>query len=85
MPPNTTDTMHTPKIKSALELMRTSINGRLDGYQHEGVRWMLFRELESEVPSGILADDMGTGLRPRATRVLRTRVVGCGFWGALAD
>ena len=78
MPPNTTDTMHTPKIKSALELMRTSINGRLDGYQHEGVRWMLFRELESEVPSGILADDMGGLPRPHCGS-LRS-VVGVLFW-----
>ena len=85
MPPKTMDTMHTPKIKSALERMRSSINGRLDGYQHEGVRWMLFRELESEVPSGILADDMGT-LRGSAP-VRRLAALGCVcvdvLWGSL--
>lgn len=41
----------------------SSIKGRLDGhYQHEGVKWMINRELQDHSPKGgILADEMGLG------------------------
>ena len=55
-----------PQVTRAYNLARTSIKGRLDGhYQHEGVMWMLGRELSPSPPGtppgGILADDMGLG------------------------
>lgn len=58
MPNNTTITTTT-----AYQIALSSIKGRLDGhYQHEGVKWMLDRELQNEEPKGgILADEMGLG------------------------
>lgn len=51
-------------VKQAYTKAQSDIKGRLDGhYQHEGVKWMLTRELDGcEVGrGGILADDMGLG------------------------
>ena len=49
-----------------------SINGRLDGhYQHEGVKWMLAREMTEGPKGGILADDMGLGKTMQAIATMR--------------
>lgn len=54
-----------PHVRAALETMQGTLRGRLDGaYQHEGVRWMLQRELGElggTPRGGFLADDMGLG------------------------
>jgi len=57
----TTKTLN--QIRQAYSKAQSDIKGRLDGhYQHEGVKWMLGCELNSEVGcGGILADDMGLG------------------------
>ena len=48
-------------MDNAYELAKSRIKGRLDGhFQHEGVRWMLGRELACG-GGGVLADDMGLG------------------------
>lgn len=50
-------------VHGAYNKALSQIKGRLDGhYQHEGVKWMLSRELQNDVPKGgILADEMGLG------------------------
>lgn len=50
-----------------------NIKGRLDGhYQHEGVKWMLSKELQNDTPKGgILADDMGLGKTMQAITTMR--------------
>ena len=49
-------------LMRALETSRASFNGRLvSPYQHEGVKWMLCRELTSDAPGGLLCDEMGLG------------------------
>lgn len=60
-------------MKAALDRARDNIKGRLDGhYQHEGVRWMLYRELyPKEAKGGILADDMGLGKTMQAIATMR--------------
>jgi len=63
---------YTPKIKAALDVMKEKLVGRLEGhYQHEGVRWMLYRELETDEPGGILADAMGLGKTMQAIALMR--------------
>jgi len=59
-------------VKAALDRMNTSLKGRLQGrHQHDGVRWMLKRELELPAPNGgILADDMGLGKTMQAIAVI---------------
>ena len=54
-----------------------NIKGRLDGhYQHEGVKWMLKRELQNQYPKGgILADDMGLGKTIQAITVMQGNVM----------
>lgn len=63
----------TPALKAAFDRMKQGIKGRLDGhYQHEGVKWMLHRELEPTVgKGGILADDMGLGKTMQAIAAMR--------------
>lgn len=63
----------TPAIKEAIERANQGIKGRLDGhYQHEGVHWMLQRELLPEIAKGgILADDMGLGKTMQAIATMR--------------
>lgn len=63
---------HTQRIKLALEKMTSKLTGRLEGsYQHNGVRWMLYRELECSIKGGILADDMGLGKTIQAIGLIR--------------
>jgi SNF2 family DNA or RNA helicase len=62
--------------KSLAECYKTAtsdIKGRLDGhYQHEGVKWMLSRELQNETcKGGILADDMGLGKTMQAITTMK--------------
>lgn len=51
------------RTQNAYRRSLSSIKGRLDGhYQHEGVKWMLNRELQdNNLKGGILADEMGLG------------------------
>lgn len=79
-------------VRQAYAKAQTDIKGRLDGhYQHEGVKWMLTRELDGcEVGrGGILADDMGLGktmqmiatMRGNPMRTLIVTIVGTvGQW-----
>lgn len=51
-------------VQNAYKRALANIAGRLDGhYQHEGVKWMINRELQedNEPKGGILADEMGLG------------------------
>ena len=60
--------------EAAYNLAKRTIKGRLDGhYQHDGVRWMLARELTAPDGwrGGILADDMGLGKTMQAIATLR--------------
>lgn len=62
------------KVTEAYERAKSKIKGRLDGHlQHEGVKWMLSRELDetSKVRGGILADDMGLGKTMQAITLMR--------------
>jgi len=53
---------HSAVIKGCIDKMNSKIKGRLEGhYQHEGVRWMLQRELDPVIKGGMLCDDMGLG------------------------
>lgn len=54
---------HSSIVKSAYKKAVDGIKGKLEGeYQHEGVLWMLNRELSpTSGKGGILADDMGLG------------------------
>ena len=66
--------LHTMAAETAYNLAKRTIKGRLDGhYQHNGVRWMLARELTSKDGwrGGILADDMGLGKTMQAIATLR--------------
>lgn len=66
--------VRTPALKEAYAKATNTINGRLDGhYQHDGLRWMLHRELNNgDYPQGgILADDMGLGKTMQAIALLR--------------
>lgn len=78
-------------VKLAYSKAQSNIKGRLDGhYQHEGVKWMLHRELNVEVgKGGILADDMGLGktmqiiatMRGNSMKTLIVTIVGTvGQW-----
>lgn len=61
-------------LSNAYAKAKSDIKGRLDGhYQHEGVKWMLKRELESNngPKGGILADDMGLGKTMQAISTMR--------------
>lgn len=60
-------------INDAYTQSKARIKGRLDGhYQHEGVKWMLQRELVDQDPKGgILADDMGLGKTMQAIATMR--------------
>ena len=62
-------------MEQAYNKAKAGIKGRLDGhYQHEGVKWMLKRELEVEeggARGGILADDMGLGKTMQAIACMR--------------
>jgi SNF2 family DNA or RNA helicase len=60
-------------LKKAYTKAITDIKGRLDGhYQHEGVKWMLNRELNALVgKGGILADDMGLGKTMQTIATMR--------------
>jgi SNF2 family DNA or RNA helicase len=60
-------------VTTAYARAKSSIKGRLDGhYQHEGVKWMLERELvPNEGRGGILADDMGLGKTMQAIAVMQ--------------
>jgi SNF2 family DNA or RNA helicase len=55
--------LYSAPISKCIERMNATLKGRLEGhYQHEGVRWMISRELQCEnAKGGILADDMGLG------------------------
>ena len=59
--------------QKAYKQAQAGIKGRLDGhYQHEGVQWMLRRELETlSARGGILADDMGLGKTMQAIATMR--------------
>jgi len=63
----------TKDINAAYGKAQSSIKGRLDGhYQHEGVKWMLKRELcDGDGKGGILADDMGLGKTMQAIATMR--------------
>lgn len=89
---------NTKALKEACAKAHKDIKGRLDGhYQHEGVKWMLHRELNhsAEGKGGILADDMGLGktmqtiatMRGNPTSTLIITIVGTvGQWrDALID
>lgn len=80
-------------VRQAYAKAQNDIKGRLDGhYQHEGVKWMLARELDRSVEvgrGGILADDMGLGktmqmiatMRGNPMRTLIVTIVGTvGQW-----
>jgi SNF2 family DNA or RNA helicase len=58
-----TSSQSSPIVKSAYNKAVGGIKGKLEGeYQHEGVLWMLDRELSPTTGrGGILADDMGLG------------------------
>lgn len=60
-------------LQQAYAKAQSGIKGRLDGhYQHEGVKWMLHRELHSSIgKGGILADDMGLGKTMQAIATMR--------------
>jgi len=59
------------KVTDAYEQAKKLLKGRLDGhYQHEGVKWMLERELDKR-HGGILADDMGMGKTMQAIGLMR--------------
>jgi SNF2 family DNA or RNA helicase len=60
-------------LSTAYAKAQSGIKGRLDGhYQHEGVKWMLARELTPPTgKSGILADDMGLGKTMQAIVTMR--------------
>lgn len=58
-------------VTAAYEQAKARIKGRLDGhYQHEGVKWMLKKELDDK-QGGILADDMGMGKTMQAITTMR--------------
>jgi SNF2 family DNA or RNA helicase len=62
-------------LKEAYARAKADIKGRLDGaYQHDGVKWMLQRELDEDrigCHGGILADDMGLGKTMQAIAAMR--------------
>jgi SNF2 family DNA or RNA helicase len=63
-------------LQEAYAKAQKDIKGRLDGhYQHEGVKWMLERELCTDNggigKGGILADDMGLGKTMQAIATMR--------------
>ena len=59
------------KVSEAYEQAKKLLKGRLDGhYQHEGVKWMLGRELDNG-HGGILADDMGMGKTMQTIALMR--------------
>jgi SNF2 family DNA or RNA helicase len=60
-------------IRNAYTLSSKGLKGRLDGhYQHEGVKWMLRREFDTDsTKGGILADDMGLGKTMQAIATMR--------------
>lgn len=64
--------LHTPAIGKCIERMNNKLKGRLEGhYQHEGVRWMIHRELNGgDTMGGILADDMGLGKTMQAIALM---------------
>jgi SNF2 family DNA or RNA helicase len=61
------------KVSESYAKAQSGIKGRLDGhYQHEGVKWMLSRELTpTEGKGGILADDMGLGKTMQTIATMR--------------
>lgn len=74
----TTDLMmehynETPTVLEAYNKSVKDIKGKLEGdYQHEGVKWMLYRELSFNCgKGGILADDMGLGKTMQAIATMR--------------
>ncbi len=62
-----------PCVHTAYNKALSQIKGRLDGhYQHEGVKWMLSKELQNDEPKGgILADEMGLGKTMQSITVMR--------------
>lgn len=60
-------------LQEAYAKAHKDIKGRLDGhYQHDGVKWMLARELNNTIgKGGILADDMGLGKTMQAIATMR--------------
>lgn len=62
-----------PNIELAYNKAIKGIKGKLEGeYQHEGVLWMLDRELnQSSGKGGILADDMGLGKTMQTIATMR--------------
>jgi SNF2 family DNA or RNA helicase len=65
--------MTSKALQEAYTKAQKDIKGRLDGhYQHEGVKWMLARELNNTTGNGgILADDMGLGKTMQAIATMR--------------
>jgi SNF2 family DNA or RNA helicase len=66
-------TAHAKPVADAYKKAQSDIKGRLDGhYQHEGVKWMLERELTPlSGKGGILADDMGLGKTMQAIATMK--------------
>lgn len=64
-------------LAEALDAYPTCIQGELSGeYQHEGVRWMLGRELGGhDTKGGLLADEMGLGKTYQLITVVRANPV----------
>lgn len=70
---NMNNNMSSTSVELAYEKAVDTIKGKLEGeYQHEGVKWMLKRELvPDEGKGGILADDMGLGKTMQTIATMR--------------